>query len=96
MLYAYLMEQKGFRISGGEYRYIRLGKTITCRYDDEMKQQLLDRLKAFREHLEAADFPIPDEAYEENREQGDPDPCRYCKYAGICGKATEFGGTDDE
>ena len=96
VLYAYLMEQKGFRISGGEYRYIRLGKTVTCRYDDEMKQQLLDRLNEFREHLEAADFPIPDEAYEENREQGDPDPCRYCKYAGICGKATEFGGTDDE
>ena len=96
VMYAYLMEQNGFKISGTEYRYIRLGESVFCKYDDEIKGKLFEKLTKFREHLEAADFPIPAEAYEENRSDGDPDPCAYCKYGMICGKADETGGLGDE
>ena len=83
VIYAYLMEQKGFRVSGGEYRYIRTGETVTCRYDEDMKRQLGERLEAFREALLKGDFPAAAPS-EENE-----DPCRYCKYIGICGMAEE-------
>ena len=86
VIYAYLMEQKGLNVSGGEYRYIRLGETVSCKYDEEMKKQLEEKLTVFRKHMESADFPIPDSAYEENRAKNDPDPCKYCKFAMICGK----------
>lgn len=93
VIYAYLMEQKGFPVIGGEYRYIRLGQTVTCRYDDDMKQQLKERLTQFKDCMESGSFPAA-EPTEEN-----PDPCRYCKYKAICGKdSTEDaggeGGTD--
>ena len=83
VIYAYLMERKGFRVSGGEYRYIRTGETVTCRYDEDMKRQLGERLEAFREALLKGDFPAAAPS-EENE-----DPCRYCKYIGICGMAEE-------
>lgn len=83
VIYAYLMEQKGFRVSGGEYRYIRTGETVTCRYDEDMKRQLGERLEEFREALLKGDFPAAAPS-EENE-----DPCRYCKYIGICGMAEE-------
>ena len=96
VLYAYLMEQKGYQISGGEFRYIRLGETVSCKYDDEMKQQLFEKLYVFKKHMEAADFPIPDNAYEKNRKDEDPDPCKYCSFSMICGKGQETGGQTDE
>ena len=96
VIYAYLMEQKGFKISGGEYRYIRLGETVSCKYDQEMKDALKAKLTDFKDRLISADFPIPDNAYEENREKNDPDPCKYCKYGLICGKGVEIGGLTDE
>ncbi|MCR5502744.1 MAG: PD-(D/E)XK nuclease family protein [Lachnospiraceae bacterium] len=94
VIYAYLLEKKGYRIAGGEYRYIRLGETVTCKYDDEMKQALADRLTLFRQHLLNADYPIPDNAYAEKRSNGDPDPCKYCKFGGICGKDQETEGDE--
>ena len=95
VIYAYLMEKAGYKISGGEFRYIRLGKKVSCRYDDDMKQKLSEKLSVFKQHMEAADFPIPVKAYEQNREKDDPDPCRYCKFGRICGKAQEKGGRGD-
>lgn len=85
LIYAYLMEQKGYKVSGGEYRYLRLGETVTCKYDDEMKKLLCERLESFKEHMLNGDFPIP-EINEENN------PCQYCKYASICGKQIEEEG----
>jgi CRISPR/Cas system-associated exonuclease Cas4 (RecB family) len=79
MIYAYLMEQKGFKVAGGEYRYLRLGETVTCKYDDEMKNALKERLNFFKESMEKGEFPLPDFG-------GDTDPCKYCKYGAICGK----------
>lgn len=85
VLYAYIMEQKGYKISGGEYRYIQRGETVSCRYDDEMKQKLSDKLKVFKAALKSADFPIP----------ASP-ACGYCSFEAICGKGQETGGSDDE
>lgn len=96
VIYAYLMEQKGYKVSGGEFRYIRLGETVSCKYDEEMKNRLFDKLSIFKKYLEAADFPIPEGAYERNRDKDDPDPCKYCKYGLICGKGLEAGGNIDE
>jgi CRISPR-associated protein Cas4 len=78
VLYAYLMEKKGYKVSGGEYRYIRLGESVTCRYDEDMKKQLSERLELFKISLQNGSFPMT-----EAQEDGD-DPCRYCKYKDIC------------
>jgi len=85
MIYAYLMEKgKGFKVSGGEFRYIRLGKTVKCRYDEDMKKELSARLSQFKECLETGDFPIPKSVG--NRKEDTPDPCKFCKLGDICGK----------
>ena len=81
----YLMEQRGFKVSGGEYRYLRLGETVTCRYDDDMKKQLFERLVHFKRSMQNGDFPAAVIS-----EDGD-DPCHFCKYKGICGKEKEEG-----
>ncbi|MDO5133016.1 MAG: PD-(D/E)XK nuclease family protein [Eubacteriales bacterium] len=93
IIYAYLMEQKGFHVSGGEYRYIRLGETVTCRFDDDMKRQLSERLTLFRNCMQSGSFPAA-EASGEGEE-----PCRYCKYKSVCGRLSdpadaEEGGAD--
>ena len=88
IIYAYLMEQKGFPVSGGEYRYIRRGETVTCRYDEDMKRKLSERLTLFKTCLEEGNFPAAEAA-----EDGE-DPCRFCKYQAICGKLSEL--TDAE
>nr|MCR5371045.1 PD-(D/E)XK nuclease family protein [Clostridium sp.] len=85
VVYAYLMEQEGFRVSGGEYRYIRLGETVSCRYDEDMKEQLAGRLEKFKDSLRSGSFPIA-----EVGEDGD-DPCRFCRYTDVCGKADGEG-----
>ena len=85
IIYAYLMEQRGFKISGGEYRYIRLGEKVTCRYDDDMKRQLLEKLTFFKNSMQNGDFPVA-----KKTENGD-DPCHFCKYKGICGETKEEG-----
>lgn len=84
VIYAYLMEQKGYKISGGEFRYVRLGETVPCKYDDEMKQKLKEKLDIFKKYMESGDFPISDLAGTE--EAGEKDPCEYCAFSLICGK----------
>lgn len=80
VVYAYLMEQEGFSVSGGEYRYLRLGETVSCRYDEDMKRQLSERLDQFKHYMQVGYFPVA-----ETPEEG-KDPCKYCKYETICGK----------
>nr|MCR5340042.1 PD-(D/E)XK nuclease family protein [Saccharofermentans sp.] len=93
VIYAYLMEQKGFKVSGGEYRYIRLNETVTCKYNQEMKNALSDKLSEFKRCMEAADFPIPELAI--SRADDDPDPCVFCKFGTICGKTELTGGSEN-
>ncbi len=85
IIYAYLMEQRGFQVSRGEYRYIRLGETVTCRYDDDMKRQLMERLTLFKNSMHNGDFPVA------QIEEGGDDPCHFCKYKAICGRSKEEG-----
>ncbi len=90
VLYAYLMERKGFRVSGGEYRYIRLGETVPCRYDEDMKRQLSEKLELFRDRLRSGSFPVAE------RTEDGRDPCFFCGYGSICGRAGEEGNGEAE
>ena len=89
VIYAYLMEQKGFTVSGGEYRYIRLGKTVSCSYDEGMKSELSRLLEQFKSSMLSGDFPAAGTA------EGEGDPCRYCKYKAVCGKENDEEGKED-
>ena len=72
IVYAYLMESLGYKVSGGEFRYIRLGQTVKCKYDEMMKTKLEFALTQFKEALQEGHFPCS---------KGD---CTYCKFAGNC------------
>jgi len=89
IVYAWLCEQAGIDISSCEYRYLRKGMTVTCRYDDGMKDHLDGFLIELRESIENNDFPRIESA--EN--------CKYCKMADIC-RWTEDNegkeGTEDD
>ena len=83
-LYAYIMEKNGHRVSGAEFRYLRRGESVPCKYDDEMKRALADKLAYFKECMEKGTFPAtPGE-----------DNCQYCKLAAICTK--DNGLTEEE
>lgn len=56
VIYAYLLEQQGYKISRGEFRYLRTGETITCDYDDDMKAALDMILTNFKKGLESFDM----------------------------------------
>ena len=88
VIYAYLMEQRGYKVSGGEFRYIRRGETVTCKYDDDMKKELSEKLAFFRDSLISGDFPVAEKA------DNGPDPCRYCKYGKICGRIEKEGADE--
>ena len=76
VIYAYFMEQKGVPISGCEYRYLRDGVTVTCRYDADMKARLEAKLLSFRDALVTGQFPVAQKK----------EACTYCTLAGICGR----------
>ncbi len=83
LIYAYLMEHRQknpVTVSGGEFRYITLGESVTCKYDDETKEGLKNLLKDFKSGIESGEYPLPD------FQMTDKDPCKYCKYGAICGK----------
>jgi len=81
VIYAYLMEKRGYNVSGCEFRYIRLGETVTCKYDDEMKDALNEKMETFKSIMESGEFPLAAEP-----EEGEVDPCKYCKCMAICEK----------
>ena len=72
IIYAYIMEQAGYDVKGIEFRYIRLGETVTCEYNQDMKKVLTDAFKEFKEAMETGKF---------SRYVGD---CKYCKHNEIC------------
>ncbi|MCR5215676.1 MAG: PD-(D/E)XK nuclease family protein [Lachnospiraceae bacterium] len=57
VIYAYMLEQQNLTVSGGEFRYFVPGEVISCKYDEEMKDALTEKLTIFRSHLQAWDFP---------------------------------------
>ena len=78
VIYAYLLEQRGVPISGCEYRYLRDGVTVPCRYDDSMKEKLDAKLHLFKNALATGQFPTAESK----------SACTYCTLAGICGDNT--------
>lgn len=80
IVYAYLMESMGYKVSGAEFRYIRLGRTVKCKYDKEMKDNLKYALTQFKEKMEAGEFPCCNSL---------EDSCNYCQYLGVCNKGVE-------
>lgn len=76
VVYAYMMEKSGIPVSGCEYRYLRNPKIIPCRYDEDMKKCLTDKLTVFKNALEKGDFPCTE----------NEDNCKYCTFKGFCGK----------
>lgn len=76
VIYAYIMEQKNIPISRCEYRYLRDGVTVPCRYDDAMKEKLNEKLLAFKNALTTGQFPCA----------ASKDSCKYCTLANICGR----------
>jgi CRISPR/Cas system-associated exonuclease Cas4 (RecB family) len=87
VVYAWLCEQAGIDISGCEYRYTRKGKTVTCKYDYEMKEELNSFLTALRKSIETNDFP---------RVEDEKVNCKYCKMAEICRWQQDENGEEDE
>ncbi len=79
VIYAYLMEQEGYKISRGEFRYIRIGETITCEYNDGMKLALGDALNEFIDAVKHNEFICTDPD-----DKGEP--CKYCSYAKLCNR----------
>ena len=80
IVYAYLMERMGYKVSGAEFRYIRLGRTVKCKYDKEMKDNLKYALTQFKQKMEAGEFPCCNSL---------EDSCNYCQYLGVCNKGVE-------
>lgn len=84
LIYAYLMEQKGFKVSKCEYRYIRLGQKVECAWNEDTKNGLHNVLMGFKGSMLGGDFhlatdiPITDPDAE--------DPCMFCKYSSVCGR----------
>lgn len=52
LIYAYILEKtRGIKVSRCEFRYLRLGETVPCVYDDEAKKQLEGMLSYFMYQL---------------------------------------------
>ncbi len=80
IVYAYLMESMGYKVSGAEFRYIRLGQTVKCKYDKEMKKKLSEALTQFKKTMESGEFLCCNSL---------DDTCSYCQYLWVCNKDSE-------
>jgi CRISPR/Cas system-associated exonuclease Cas4 (RecB family) len=75
IVYAWLCEQAGLDISSCEYRYLRKGKTVSCKYDDEMRDALSALLEDLKASIDNNYFPrTPDKNIS----------CKYCRFADVC------------
>lgn len=86
VIYAYIMEQKGRSVSHCEYRYLRDGITVSCRYDEEMKSRLTEKLQTFKKALDTGVFPA--------EPQGNG--CDYCSFADLCEKCGCGNGGEED
>lgn len=76
ILYSWLCEMAGIPIDYGEYRYIRKGKTISCKYDEAAKETLNSLLLEFKNALLTNSFP-PNPGEKEKK-------CKYCGMNSFC------------
>jgi len=76
LVYAFIMEAKGVKITDCEFRYPQLGIAESCKYDAGAKAVLQDILLELKGALDSGEFPATP----------GKDACEYCKYQDICGK----------
>ncbi len=86
VLYAYMCHQIGIPVSYCEYRYLRYGQTISCRYDDEMEAALNEKMEQFKNALETGHFEA----------NGKEDTCKWCAFKGLCPNYQTRGSWDEE
>lgn len=86
VIYAYIVEKTmNVEVDHCEYRILRFEDGIvTCKYDDEIKAQLNEKLMQFKKAIEKADFEIGEMTKEEEKKI-----CRYCRLGSICGKVVK-------
>ena len=82
VLYAYILEKNGYKVKECQYRYISLDDVITCRYDDEMRSLLAEKMNDFKDHLLNLRFEAT----------GSEDVCKYCGFRSIC--KSDIGGDE--
>lgn len=88
VLYAYMLEQQGYKVNGGEFRYLDLQQVVSCKYDNDIKQQLKAKLQSFKQVMENGDFKPVTETEQKV-------VCKYCGFGTICGKNEQGGQADD-
>jgi len=76
VIYAYLYELGGHKVRNGIFRYLKNKKEICCIYHEDMKNQLINKLKIFKEALNTGVFNCAE----------DKEACKYCKLKEYCGK----------
>lgn len=83
LIYAYIVENSLHKqVDHCEYRMLRYKDGIvTCKYDDEIKEELNKKLQEFKAALDSGDFSISPMSKDEEKEK-----CKYCKFGAICGK----------
>jgi CRISPR/Cas system-associated exonuclease Cas4 (RecB family) len=88
VLYSWLCKQEGMNVTKAEYRYLRLGKTVSCVIDPGILGELGKKLIEFKHAMETNEFP---------RDKGnDNENCRYCKFKDICDWDGEEVSEDDD
>lgn len=88
VLYAYMLENtENKKIENCQYRYLRMQNVnVDCIYNEQMKEQLENKLKEFKEALDKGEFPI---ASKDDRDK--KEVCKYCKLSSICGVKNKEG-----
>ena len=76
VIYAWLCGQAGIPVSECVYRYIRKKRTVSCEYNDFMRDKLNEKLEEFKTAVENKNFPSKPGDNKEN--------CKYCKHKSIC------------
>ena len=90
LIYAYIVEKECHKqIDHCEYRMLRKENgIIKCKYDQEIKDKLTEKLLIFKNALDTGDFSIEPMTKQEERSK-----CTYCMFGDICGKVVT---EDDE
>lgn len=89
LIYAYIIENAlNKEVDHCEYRMLRYENGIvTCKYDQQMKELLDEKLIEFKNTIDSGDFSIEPMDTEQEKEK-----CKYCAFGTICGKVV----IDDE
>ena len=84
VMYAYLLEAHGMKVSHCEYHYPRINMVVQCRYDADMKEKLNEKMQMFKKALETGEYPCAT----------DDEKCEYCTLGNICGRVAKEGETE--